>query len=187
MSQRNAVYSGVVVKPQDPKKLGRVRVSLPSFGEEVWARRATLAAGDGRGTWFTPDAGDEVLVAFENGNPKLPVVIGALWNASQRPPESKPERTVLKTKHGTTIVFDDGTGVVEVADSNGNAVKLASGGVTVSCPAKVRVSASQVEIEAATLEVNAGIARFNGVVQCDELIASSVISASYTPGVGNLQ
>jgi phage baseplate assembly protein V len=187
MSQRNAVYSGVVVKPQDPKRLGRVRVSLPSLGEEVWARRTTLAAGDGRGTWFTPDTGDEVLVSFENGNPKLPIVIGALWNASQRPPESKPERTVLKTKHGTTIVFDDGSGAVEIEDSNGNAVKLASSGVTVSCPAKVRVSASRIEIEAGIVDVDAGLARFTGVVQCEQLIADSVISATYTPGVGRLQ
>jgi phage baseplate assembly protein V len=168
MSQRNAVYSGVVVKPQDPKKLGRVRVSLPSLGEEVWARRTTLAAGDGRGTWFTPDTGDEVLVSFENGNPKLPIVIGALWNASQRPPESKPERTVLKTKHGTTIVFDDGSGAVEIDD-------------------KVRVSASRIEIQAGIVDVDAGLARFTGVVQCEQLIADSVISASYTPGVGRLQ
>jgi phage baseplate assembly protein V len=168
MSQRNAVYSGVVVKPQDPKRLGRVRVSLPSLGEEVWARRTTLAAGDGRGTWFTPDTGDEVLVSFENGNPKLPIVIGALWNASQRPPESKPERTVLKTKHGTTIVFDDGSGAVEIDD-------------------KVRVSASRIEIQAGIVDVDAGLARFTGVVQCEQLIADSVISASYTPGVGRLQ
>src|SRR3954451_15870569 len=47
VSQRNAVYTGVVVEPRDPKKLGRVRVSLPSFGEEVWARRATPAPGGG--------------------------------------------------------------------------------------------------------------------------------------------
>jgi phage baseplate assembly protein V len=187
MSQRHAVYSAMVVKPQDPKKLGRVRVSLPSFGEEVWARRATLAAGGGRGTWFVPDVGDEVLIAFENGDPRLPVVVGALWNASQHPPESKPERTVLKTKHGTTIVFDDGTGAVEVSDANGNAVKLASAGVTVTCAAKVTVSASQVEIEASMVEVNAGMSKFNGVVQCDELITNSVISSSYTPGVGNIQ
>jgi phage baseplate assembly protein V len=186
MSQRNAVYGGVVVKARDSRGLGRVRVSLPAFGEEVWAKRATLAAGDRRGSWFVPDAGDEVLVAFESGDPRRPIVVGALWNATQRPPESNPERTVLRTKHGTTIVFDDGAGAVEVADTNGNSVTLASNGITVTCAAKVTVSASTVEISAGMVKVDAGIARFSGVVQCDTLIANSVVSSSYTPGQGNV-
>jgi len=144
MSQRNAVYGGVVVKARDSRGLGRVRVSLP-------------------------------------------IVVGALWNATQRPPESNPERTVLRTKHGTTIVFDDGAGAVEVADTNGNSVTLASNGITVTCAAKVTVSASTIEISAGMVEVDAGIARFSGVVQCDTLIANSVVSSSYTPGQGNVE
>lgn len=182
MSQRNAVYTGVVVEPRDPKKLGRVRVSLPSFGEEVWARRATPATG----AWLVPDTGDEVLVAFENGEARRPIVVGTLWNAAHRPPEQKPERMLLRTKNGTTIVFDDGIGGVEVTDTNGNAVKLQSSGVTILCSAKVTVSASTVEVNAGMLSVNAGMSKFSGVVQCDTLIASSVVASSYTPGVGNV-
>jgi phage baseplate assembly protein V len=186
MSHRNAVYGGVVVKARDSRGLGRLRVSLPVFNEEVWARRATLAAGDRRGTWFVPDAGDEVLVAFEGGDPRRPVVVGALWNGTQRPPENNPERTVLRTKHGTTIVFDDGAGAVEVADTNGNSVTLASNGVTITCAAKVTVSASAVEISAGMIEIDAGMSKFSGVVQCDTLVANSVVASSYTPGQGNV-
>jgi len=175
-----------VVEPRDPKKLGRVRVSLPSFGEEVWARRATPAAGGGHGAWLVPDAGDEVLVAFENGEAKRPVVIGALWNAAQRPPEQKPERMLLRTKSGTTIVFDDGVGGVEVSDTNGNAVKRQPSGVTVLCSAKVTVSASTAELNAAMITVNAGMSKFSGVVKADTVITNSVVSASYTPGAGNI-
>jgi phage baseplate assembly protein V len=182
MKERNAVYGGVVVKARDSRGLGRVRVSLPVFGEEVWARRATLAAGDRRGAWFVPDLNDEVLVAFEGGDPRRPVVVGALWNAAQRPPE----RMVLRTKHGTTIIFDDGVGAVEIADTNGNSVTLASSGVTVTCAAKVTVSASTVEISAGMIAVNAGMSKFSGVVQCDTLIANSVVASSFTPGQGNV-
>jgi phage baseplate assembly protein V len=186
MSQRNAVYGGVVVKARDSKGLGRVRVSLPVFGEEVWARRATLSAGERRGTWFVPDPGDEVLVAFEGGDPRRPIVVGALWNGAQRPPESNPERTLLRTKHGTTIVFDDGAGAIEVSDSNGNAVRLAASGVTVTCAGRVTVSASTVEISAGMIEIDAGMSKFSGVVQCDTLVANSVVASSYTPGQGNV-
>jgi len=186
MSQRNAVYRGTVVQPRDPRGLGRLQVQLPAFDEEVWARRATLAAGSRRGTWFVPAAGDEVVVAFENGDARKPVVVGALWNAKQRPPENDPERILIRTKHGATIVLDEGSGAVEVADSNGNAVKLAPSGVTVIAAGKVRVSATTVEIEAGQIEVNAAMARFAGVVQCDTLITNSVVASSYTPGVGNV-
>jgi phage baseplate assembly protein gpV len=114
-------------------------------------------------------------------------VVGALWTSKQRPPENNPERTLLQTKHGTTIVFEDEAGSVEISDSNGNAVTLKSSGVTVTCAAKVTVLASQVAVSAAMIEVDAGMSKFAGVVQCDTLIANSVIAASYTPGAGNLQ
>ena len=50
----------------------------------------------------------------------------------------------------------------------------------------MKVSAAVVEIDAGQVEVNAGMARFSGVVQCDTLIANSVVASSYTPGVGNV-
>jgi len=85
VSERNAVYRGIVVEGRDPKGHGRVQVSLPDFDERVWAPRATLDAGDGRGTWFVPAAGDEVLVAFEHGDVRRPFVLGALWNGEDTP------------------------------------------------------------------------------------------------------
>jgi len=36
------------------------------------------------------------------------------------------------------------------------------------------------------LEVDAGMSKFSGVVQCDTLIATSVVASSYTPGAGNV-
>ncbi|HEY6836166.1 MAG TPA: phage baseplate assembly protein V [Gaiellaceae bacterium] len=179
MSQRNAVYPATVLQSRDPRGRGRLKVSVPAFDQEVWARHATLLTGARRGTWFVPDVGDEVLVAFEGGDARKPVVVGALWNQSDRPPDSNPERTLLRTKHGATIVFDDGTGAIEVQDSNGNAVRLAADGVTITAAATVKVLGPMVEIAAA-------VARFTGVVQCDTLIANSVVASSYTPGAGNL-
>ena len=187
MSQRNAVYSGVVVEPRDPKRRDRVRVSVPELDEEVWARRATLDAGHERGTWFVPDGGDEVLVAFENGDRRKPVVVGALWGSTQRPPENKPDRALVRTKHGATVVLDDGAGGIEVSDLHGNTVKLAADGVTVTSASKLRLKASIVEIEAGALKVDAAVSEFSGVVQCDALAAESVVASGYTPGSGNAQ
>ena len=84
------------------------------------------------------------------------------------------------------ITLKDGPGAVEVLDSNGNSIKLEAAGITVTASAKVTVNASQVAISAGMVTVDAGMSKFSGVVQADTVITNSVISASYTPGAGNI-
>jgi len=67
-----------------------------------------------------------------------------------------------------------------------HSIKLNSSGVEVQTSGTTKVQASQVEVTAASVIVNAASARFSGVVQCQVLQASSVISSSYTPGAGNI-
>lgn len=188
------VHEGTVLDVRDPEGLGRVRLRLTSRKvaglERSWARLATLMAGDGRGTWFVPDAGDQVLVAFEGGDPRRPYVLGALWNASNPPPETMDTggtnpRRVIATR-GTRIAIDDDARRVEIRDANGNSIVLEPAGVSITASAKVRVNASTVEVSTAMLNVSAGMSKFSGVVQCETLITNSVISSSYTPGAGNI-
>jgi uncharacterized protein involved in type VI secretion and phage assembly len=167
-------------------------------------------AGTGRGTWFIPDVGDEVLVAFEHGDARQPCVLGALWSKTSPPPEkmdpnnnkkvlrsrngvkitlddqSGQENFIVETPGGQKITLKDGPGSLEITDSNGNFVKLEPSGISVNASAKVTINASQVEVSAGMVTVNAGMSKFSGVVQCDTLISNSVISASYTPGAGNV-
>jgi phage baseplate assembly protein gpV len=177
VSKRNAVYRGFVLEGRDPEGHGRVQVSLPDFDEQVWADRATLDAGERRGTWFVPDTGDEVLVAFEHGEADRPVVIGSLWSSDQHPPESDPEHTLVRT-HAATAVLDDGSGAIEVSDIHGNAVTLSAGGVTIKSASKVKLTASMIEIEAGSIRIDAAVSEFSGLVQCDGLTANSVITSS---------
>jgi uncharacterized protein involved in type VI secretion and phage assembly len=180
---------------------------------EAWARIATLMGGNNRGSWFIPDVNDEVLIVFEGGDSRRPYVIGGLWNGNDSPPESMDDagnnpRKVLRSRNGVKITLDDtngqetlvletpvgqrvtmtdGPGSVEIVDSNGNSVKLEASGITVNASAKVTISAGgPVEISASIVNVNAGMSKFSGVVQADTVISNSVISASYTPGAGNI-
>jgi uncharacterized protein involved in type VI secretion and phage assembly len=212
------VYPALVSDIKDPDNQGRVKVTLPwapDTGQgryEAWARLATLMGGNNRGSWFVPDTNDEVLVAFEGGDPRRPYVVGALWNGSDSPPEQMDgggnnfkkvlrsrngvkvtlddsdgrESLVLETPAGQKATFKDGPGAVEIVDSNGNSVKLETSGVTVTASAKVTINASTMEISAGMVTVNAGMSRFSGVVQADTVISNSVVSASYTPGAGNI-
>jgi type 1 fimbria pilin len=96
------------------------------------------------------------------------------------------EKLTLETPGGQSFELRDGPGEVEVRDSNGNSIKLDASGVTVTTPAKVTVQASTVEVTASMVTVNAAMSKFSGVVQADTVITNSVVSASYTPGAGNI-
>ena len=112
MATLNGVYSALVVDNRDPDGLGRVlvRVSSPTgvIADDLWARVATMMAGRNRGTWFVPEVGDEVLVAFEHGDLKEAYVIGALWNAKSRPPaESPADVKLIRSRSGITLRIRD--------------------------------------------------------------------------------
>ncbi len=96
------------------------------------------------------------------------------------------ETFIVETPGGQKMTLKDGPGSVEIVDSNGNSVKLESSGITITASAKVTVNAGTVEVSAGMVTVNAGMSKFSGVVQCDTLITNSVVSASYTPGAGNI-
>lgn len=51
-----------------------------------WLRVATPLAGNGYGALFTPRAGHEVLVGFLNGDPDVPVIVGAIYNGKNAHP-----------------------------------------------------------------------------------------------------
>ncbi len=100
--------------------------------------------------------------------------------------DSGEESFSIETPGGQKFVVMNGPGRVEINDGNGNSVKLDAGGITIDAAARIKINASHVEINASMLTVNAGMTNFSGVVRCDTLISNSVISASYTPGAGNI-
>jgi len=213
------VYPALVDKITDPKKQGRVLVTLPwspdhnGHGYQVWARLGVLMGGKNRGTWLIPDPGDEVMVMFEAGDPRRPYVVGALWNGQDAPPETMDEdgnnylKTIasrrgiritmddkeaqetvtIRTPGGQTIVLKDGpTATIEVTDSNGNSVRLSPDGISLSTTKKLSINAGTIDITANMVTVNSGMSKFSGVVQADTKITNSIISASYSPGAGNI-
>jgi uncharacterized protein involved in type VI secretion and phage assembly len=84
----NGLVIGLVTNIDDPEGQGRVRVKYPALGdrmESTWSRIATPGAGKDRGMMFLPEVGDEVVVAFEHGDTRRPVVLGALYNGKDKP------------------------------------------------------------------------------------------------------
>ena len=141
----NGIVLGVVTNNQDEENLGRVKVKFPWLGEGYesgWVRMATLMAGNERGTFFLPEVGDEVVVAFDHGDIDYPYVIGALWNGKDKPPETNDtgENNVRKitSRSGHELIFDDASGKekVEIHTKSGNAVLLDDGGKVIEVKTK---------------------------------------------------
>lgn len=128
--QRNKIHGvvvGIVRDIKDPQNLGRVKVDFPWLGESseavsissdedrahsFWARIANLMAGNGRGSFFIPEVGDEVLVAFEHGVLDRPYILGTLWNADDPPPEQmdadgKNDVRSIRSRSGHVISLND--------------------------------------------------------------------------------
>ena len=114
------VMPAIVTNLDDPEDRGRVKVKFPWMGDAVesfWARTASPMAGGTRGFFYLPEVNDEVLVAFENGDPEHPYVIGHLWNGIDKPPlakavavkQGKVVQRIIKSRLGHIILLDDST------------------------------------------------------------------------------
>ncbi len=181
----------------------------------VWARVAVPFAGDNRGCFFMPDVGDEVLVVYLSGDSRFPVVIGGLWNGHDSAPDKfggsgtsvdrwtitgkqKTKIAIIEDSTGPTIQFEtpglltgkmtDSDGSIEFSDSNQTSIRIDSSGVTINAPtAQVQITAaSSMSITAPQLSVDAAMATFSGLVQCQTMIATTVVGTTYTPGAGNV-
>jgi uncharacterized protein involved in type VI secretion and phage assembly len=213
MATLHGLYSGSVLDNRDPENLARVLVRVSGLtrgSNDLWARLGTMMAGRDCGTLFIPEVGDEVLVAFVQGDIRAPCVIGALWSKTAPPPsvgdpaasvmlirsrngvtlrlldDKDNNSLVVETPGGQRMTLQDSPGTVRVEDTHGNSVTLSPSGVKVNAASTVEVSASKLEVSAGMVTVNAGMSQFSGVVQCDTLISNAVVSASYTPGAGNV-
>ena len=85
-------------------KYGRVKVQFPwdrqgknDANSSCWVRVATLWAGKQWGMIHIPRVGQEVIVAFEEGDPDRPIIVGSVYNAENMPPYTLPDN---KTQSG---------------------------------------------------------------------------------------
>jgi len=151
----------------DPDGEQRVLVTMPLVnpeGDGLWARVATLDAGDSRGSFFLPEIGDEVVLGFVADDPRDPVVVGMLNSSAKPAPlaasddnhekgfvtRSKLEllfnddkkSITIRTPAGNAITVSDDEGALTLADQNGNTVTMNADGITIESAKDLVLKAS---------------------------------------------
>jgi uncharacterized protein involved in type VI secretion and phage assembly len=196
-----------VLENQDSQGRGRIQVRLMVNQLDIWASCMSNSAGQNYGISFLPRKDEMVVVAFFR--PDEAIVLGSVWSGSNSHPtdaqavediyamvtpggtklimdESSSPKVTIETPAGHTITIDDsGAGEITI-DRSGDQVKLSADGISITSSVKVKIEASQVDVSAAMVKVDAAMSQFSGVVKCDTLIATSVVGTTYTPGAGNV-
>lgn len=130
---QTAVVSGPAGEELHVDGMGRVKVKfhwdLDSDNESsssCWVRVATPIAGNGWGHMFIPRIGQEVVVAFLEGNPDRPIILNSVYNSTHRlpyRPDQKKYVSTIKTKSSESneppedyneLRFDDTLGSEEI-------------------------------------------------------------------------
>jgi uncharacterized protein involved in type VI secretion and phage assembly len=178
----NGLQIGIVTALEDdPDGEDRIKVRIPlvSTSEEgVWARLATLDAGDGRGTYFRREIDDEVIIGFLDGDPRFPVVLGQVHSSAKPAPEtgkddnhlkgyvsrSKLKLTfdddkkvvVLETPEGNKLTLSEDAKSVSLEDQNGSTITLDDGGITLNSSKDITLKASgDLKVEGTNVEFKA--------------------------------
>lgn len=144
------------------------------------ARMMMPMTGNKRGTYFMPEIGDEVVVAFDSSDTNMPIILGAVWNNSSQPPDqARPsadnnirtivsrsgheislddtaaaQKVVIKTQGGHQVALDDtAPGKITIQSRLGSKIELdeATMTITILAPLKIDLQAAALNIGAAAV------------------------------------
>ncbi len=164
---------GMIADNQDPKKLGRVKVSfwwMESKQMTPWIKIATPYTQKGSGFYFIPAKNSRVLVGFEDDNVEKPYCIGTLYDEDSNPDsawsgnmdDANAKIHAIRTVSGQTIELHDDSGneKIRIYDTGGkNEITLdsAKGEISIKAENKLTLNAKDVVIKADNgLKIDAG-------------------------------
>jgi uncharacterized protein involved in type VI secretion and phage assembly len=170
MPADNGIIIGLVSDLNDPEDLGRIKVTYPTLNNQVsdWARLVTPMAGKSRGMFFRPEVGDEVLVGYEQGDPRRPYILGSLWSKTDPPPADDGNKAqnnwrFWESRSHHILRLDDTSGgeKIEIIDKDGTrkvVIDSAGSKIQILCDKgdiEVTASTGKVTITAQDITLNA--------------------------------
>lgn len=137
-----------VISNEDPAGLGRIQVAF-SWQQEAgkhtpWIRMTNPHSGGGKGFYFIPEVGEEVLIGFEGGNAEKPFVLGAMYNGGATSGYATSQNTIkaIHTRSGHIIKFTEDESII-ITDKSGNEIKLdtVSSNINITAPNDINITA----------------------------------------------
>jgi type VI secretion system secreted protein VgrG len=124
-----------VIDNDDPDKQGRIKVQFKwqcqSNDNTEWLRVLSPNAGHGdtgknRGFLVVPEVGDQVIVAFEEGNIARPVVMGSVYHSNNVDSGGFSNSNIkgMTSRRGSHLQFDDGIHALALATSLANVIHV---------------------------------------------------------------
>ena len=160
---RSEQQPAIVKDNNDPLGMGRVRVHFlwQAKRNEMtpWIRVVQPYTGGGKGFYFVPEIGEEVMIDFEGGNAERPFVLGAHYNGEAKSGYS-PTTKAIHTQSGTKILLNDADGSVRIEDPSGNIYAMdGKGNIKVQAPKNITfVAGENISLRAtASIDIDAGV------------------------------
>jgi type VI secretion system secreted protein VgrG len=107
-------------------RYGRVKVQFywdrdgrRDENSSCWIRVTTPWGGKGYGSVSIPRIGNEVIVAFEEGDPDRPIIIGSVYNADQTPPFDLPGAGITMGMNSRSSPKGGGNNQIAMTDTKG--------------------------------------------------------------------
>ncbi len=197
----------VTALENDPDGEDRIKLRLPLINtteEGIWARIATLDAGNQRGTYFRPEIDDEVIVGFLNDDPRHPVVLGMCHSSAKPAPEAAKddnhhkgyvsreklklsfddEKKIigLETPAGNKFTMSEDAKGITLEDQNGNKITLDDSGIKIESVKDLILKASKdVKLSGTNTEFTAQAAfKATGTSSAEVSSPSTTIKGSAT-------
>lgn len=178
----SGLHVGIVSQLEsDPDGEDRILVQIPIINNEeegIWARVATLDAGENRGSFFRPEIGDEVIIGFINDDPNDAVVLGMLNSSTKPAPivasddnhekgfvtrsemkmifnDDKISYT-LETPKGKKVIVDEDADIIKIEDEHANTFTLNKDGISMESPKDIKIKAKgDINMEGVNINVKA--------------------------------
>jgi Rhs element Vgr protein len=175
----NGLQIGIVAQlEEDPDRQDRIKVRLPLVDarEGIWARVASLDAGNERGAFFRPEINDEVVVGFLNDDPRHAIVLGMLHSSGKPAPlpaqddnhqkgfvtrskikfifDDDKKSVRLETPKGKSLQISDEDDTITLADQHQNKITLSASGIVIESAKdiKLKTSSGNLGLEALNIE-----------------------------------
>jgi len=178
----NGLQVGIISQLEDdPDGEDRILVQIPIINNEeqgIWARVASLDAGENRGAFFRPEIGDEVIVGFINDDPNHAIILGMLHSSAKPAPitatddnhekgfitrsemkllfDDDKKSITIETPGGKKLILDEDAANITIEDENNNKLIMDSAGITAESGSDFIIKASgDIKLEGTNIELKA--------------------------------